>query len=77
MTKRLTDAQRTERTCLYCSSVFTPKKGASKGLYCSKSCSSTANGYMSGRANLGIDYDMSTPEEHRIYYDESIDKGEL
>ena len=76
MTKRLTKAERTERACLFCSEFFTPKKGATKGLYCTKTCSSKSNGYRCAKKNLGIDYDMSSPTEHEIYYDESIDKGD-
>lgn len=75
MTKRLTKAQRTERKCMFCGELFVPKKGSAKGLYCGAECRSRANGYTCGRKNLGIDYDMSSPVEHEIYYDESIDKG--
>ena len=75
MTKRLTKAERTERKCMFCNAVFTPKKGAKKGFYCNKICSSRSNGYKVGRSNLGITFDMNTPTEHEIYYDESIDKG--
>lgn len=74
MTKRLTKSQRTERKCMFCDALFTPKKGATKGYYCGNECRSRAVGYMVGRSNLSINYEMSSPEEHRIYYDESIDK---
>lgn len=77
MTKRLTKEQRTERKCLVCAEIFTPKKGASKGLYCQKECSSKANGYGVNRRKFGIPYEMNTPEEAIIYYEDSLDKEPL
>lgn len=72
MTKRLTKSERTERKCLYCETLFTPKKGASKGFYCSKTCSSTANGLTFGRhnyktINLRRGSNFTSNEEHDFY----------
>lgn len=75
MGKRLKKAQRTERKCMFCDELFIPKKG-SYGMFCKKLCASTSSGYRVARANRSLNYDYNTPEEHRINYDESLDKGD-
>lgn len=76
MIKRMTKEQRTERKCLVCDELFTPKKGVIKGIYCSLECSRKANGYKIARSNLGVYSEITTPEEAKINYEEWIGKGD-